>query len=50
MRICEVVATQASLILEIYYAVYGPWNNMLYVQKCVWELQGKGKIAVQLSE
>jgi len=48
MRICEAVATKASRNLEIYNAVYGPWNRMHCVEQCVSELHGEGKGTVQL--
>jgi len=48
MRNCETVAIQISPNLEIYNAVYGPWNNMHCVQRCVSELQSEGKGTVQL--
>jgi hypothetical protein len=50
MRNCEAVATQVSPNLEIYNAVYGPWNNMHCVEWRVSEVQDEGNITVQLSE
>jgi hypothetical protein len=49
MRICEMVATQTSPTLGIYEAVYGPWNNMHCVSRCVSEVQSGGSVNVQLS-
>ena len=46
MRICEMLATQASLNLGININNYGPWNNMYRVQWCVSEVQGEGNITV----
>jgi hypothetical protein len=50
MGIFEAVVTQAFNNLEIYNAVYGSWNNMHCVQRCLSELQGEGKVTLQLSE
>jgi len=49
LRICEVLATQASHNLGINSAVYGLCNNMHCVQRCVSEVQGEGKVTVQMS-
>jgi hypothetical protein len=48
-RIFDTVATQASPNLGTYNAVYGPWNNMHCVPRCLSEVKGKGKVTVQLS-
>ena len=50
MRICGAVAIQASPSLEIYNAVYVPWDNMHCVQLCVSDVQSEGNFSIQLSE
>jgi hypothetical protein len=49
MRICETLATIASPSLGINNDVNGPWNNTQYVQWCVCEVQGEGKVIVKMS-
>ena len=49
MRICETLATKASLTLGINNDDYGPWNNMHWIQWCASEVQGEENVAVQLS-
>jgi len=48
-RIWETLSTQASPNLGINNDDCGSWNNMQYVQWCVSEVQGEGKVTVQLS-
>jgi hypothetical protein len=49
MRICETSATITSLSLGINNDGYGLWNNVQYVQRCVSEVHGVGKVTVQNS-
>ena len=49
MRICETLATQTKINLGSNNNNYVPCNNIRCIFWCVSEVQGGGKITVQLS-
>ena len=49
MRICETLRTKVSTNLGTKNHNYVPCNNMHWVQRCVSEVQGEGKVTVRRS-